>query len=276
MIRIEGPQGRLYKAPPGLLPSVTTVLKDTTPKPFNRDAWIHKIMRSGLTEVEGMIYAEKWIANGMSRQDAEVIARSFIGRPMNESEASDYANWKTPHSSERGNKLHHFIEKNLPVGVDLTWNARPESPDASTDQLIKSLWAAGILQQIKRVESLEQQLWWFRDGIGYAGSEDISYVTTDDRYFNGDWKSKDPKDYSHTKYSHEYKLQLIAYAAAKKQRHGILVDGSHINYCLSDGTAGEQQVINRKEAYELWNEWHFRLRAWWSTIGQNLTELRNA
>jgi hypothetical protein len=276
MIRIESPYGRVYKAPPGLLPSVTTILKDTTPKPFSRENWLAKLMRKGLSAYEASIYTERWTAEGASLEFANGIVQGFINTPMSRREASAYADWKTPHSSERGTRLHHFLENKLPVGVGLRWNQRPVAKDATTDLLVQSLWEAGILQQIKEVVSLEQPLWWFRDGIGYAGSEDISYRTYNDEFFNGDWKSKDPKDYSHTKYAHENKLQLIAYAAARKQRSGILVNGSHINYCLSDGSPGEQLMVSKAEAYELWNEWHFRLRAWWSTMGQNLKELRNA
>ena len=276
MIRIESPYGRIYKAPPGLLPSVTTILKDTSPKPFSRDNWLKKLMRKGLSTAEAGIYRERWLAEGLPLEAAQEIIEGFIDTPMSRVDAVEYADWKTPHSSDRGTKLHHFLENKLPVGIDLSWDERPVASDPTTDLLVQSLWQAGILQQIKQVVSLEESLWWFRDGIGYAGSEDISYKTFDDEFFNGDWKSKDPKDYSHTKYSHEYKLQLIAYAAARKQRSGILVNGSHINYCLSDGSPGEQLIVTKAEAYELWNEWHFRLRAWWSTIGQNLKELRNA
>jgi hypothetical protein len=276
MIRIESPYGRIYKAPPGLLPSVTTIMKATSPQPFNSKNWIRKIMKNGLSEIEGIIYAEKWIAQGMSREDAEVIARSFIDRPMDYQEAKTYTDWKSPHSANRGNKLHNFLEHVLPVEKEIQWIERPSAKDASTDQLVDSLWKANILQGIAKVVSLEQSLWWFKDGIGYAGSEDISYVGLDSCYYNGDWKSKDPKNYSHTKYAHEYKLQLIAYAAARKQRTGILVDGSHVNFCLSDGSPGEQLIVTRKEAYELWDEWMFRVRAWWSKLGDNLGELRNA
>jgi len=276
MIRFESPYGRIYKSPSGLLPSVTTILKATSPRPFNPNVWIRKIMSKGLSETEGMIYAEKWIAQGMSRQDAEVIARSFIGRSMNEAEAKAYTEWKSPHSSERGNKLHHFLENILPVNKEIDWTERPSASDASTDRLVESLWKAEVLQRIAKVVSLEEGLWWFRDGIGYAGSEDISYLDIDGLYYNGDWKSKDPKDYSHAKYAHEHKLQLIAYAAARKQRTGILVNGSHINFCLSDGSPGEQLVVSRQEAYELWDEWIFRVKAWWSKVGDGLGDLRNA
>lgn len=276
MIRIEGPKGRVYKSPEGLLPSVTTVLKATDPQPFNTERWIKALERKGLNAGEAAIYLEHLLVEGWEPAVAQARVDALTDQPISRQDAQDYVQWKTPHSSDRGTKLHNFLEHQLPIEQALTWEQRPVAPDQSTDRLVLSLWKAEILQRIQKVVSLEQQLWWFRNGIGYAGSEDISYIDKDGNYYNADWKSKDPKAYSHTKYAHEYKLQLIAYAAAKKQRYGVLVHGSHINYCLSDGSEGEQLTITRKEAAELWDEWMFRLKAWWSTIGTDLGDMRNA
>lgn len=276
MIRVEGPKGRLYKTTVGFLPSVTTVLKATQPEPFNTERWIKGLERTGLKPVEAVIYLEHLLASGIASKVAQERVSALTNQPMSRQSAELYVKWKTPHSADRGTKLHHFLEHQLPVEVELNWSERPTTAEASTDRLVESLWKAGILQRIHKVVSLEQQLWWSSNGIGYAGSEDISYIDIEGNYYNADWKSKDPKSYSHTKYSHEYKLQLIAYAGARKQRENVLVQGSHINYCLSDGSEGEQQIITRKEAAELWEEWIFRLRAWWSTIGNDLNDERNA
>jgi hypothetical protein len=275
LIRIESPLGRIYKAPPGYLPSVTTVLKDTCPDPFSSKKWIASLTRKGISQWEASIYASYWVNKGYATDVAVQIVSKFIDTPMSVSQAKEYMAWKGPHSSDRGTRLHHFLENTLPPNTPLQWEDRPTSDDPTVDLLVQSLWNANILQEIQEVVSLEEGLWWYKDGIGYAGSEDISYKTFSGHFWNGDWKSKDPKTYSQTLYSHEYKLQLVAYAGARRQRTRILVDGCRINYCYSNGQAGEQVIIPRSEARELWEEWHFRLQAWWTKLGKRIPEFSN-
>jgi hypothetical protein len=277
MLRIESPHGRLYKTEDGLiLPSVTTVVKATAKKPFSREVWAKKLTTKGLSEHEASIFTEFFIERGYAVAAAFRAVEQFIDNPMTREQADCYMDWKSPHSSRRGTRLHEFLEKILPVDTILDWKKCPECDLEETQLLVDSLWEGEILQQIKRVHSLEQRLWWYCDGIGYAGTEDINFDTWDNCKLSGDWKSKDPKHYCPTNYSHENKIQLIAYAGARFAREGRRMDGLNINYCFSSGIPGVQTIVTEEELSPLWNEWILRLKAWWGTIGKNALTERNA
>lgn len=277
MLRIDSPWGRLYKVENGLiLPSVTTVLKATEKRGFSRKTWSKKLTTKGLSHYEADIYAERWIAAGYPPALAHRHVEAFIEAPMTPEQAVQYMDWKSEHSAQRGNRLHKFLEDLMPIGQVLNWHHCPQTDDVTVQKLVNSLWEGEILQGIKQVHSVEQRLWWYSDGIGYAGTEDICYRTWEDLDFGGDWKSKDPKPYSHTKYDHEYRVQLIAYAGARYARKNMKVDGLHINFCLSNESPAEQTIVTGDECQELWSEWMIRLKAWWATIGTEALQQRYA
>jgi hypothetical protein len=277
MLRIESPYGRLYKTEHGLiLPSVTTVAKATAKKPFNREVWAKKLTTKGLTEYEASIFTEYFTERGYSVALAFKKVEAFIDTPMTREQADAYMDWKSAHSSRRGNRLHEFLEKILPVDTILDWKKCPECELDETQALVDSLWEGEILQQIKRVHSLEHRLWWYCDGVGYAGTEDINFDNWSGLKLGGDWKSKDPKHYCPTKYDHENKIQLVAYAGARFAREGRRMDGLNVNYCFSSGAPGVQTVVSEEELPVLWNEWVVRVKAWWATIGTKALTERNA
>lgn len=278
MLRIESPWGRLYRVENGLLlPSVTTVLKGTVKRGFNRATWERKLTTRGLSDYEARIFALYFIGRGMVPALAYHRIEEFIETPMNKEWAAIYMDWKSNHSSDRGNKLHEFLEETLPVGEVIQWKEKPLiTKHPEIQPFVDSLWEAGILQKIKKVHSLEQRLWWYNDGVGYAGSEDICYRTWEDLDFSGDWKSKDPKPYCQSKYDHEYRIQLIAYAGARFARKKMKMDGLHINFCFSDGSPAQQTVVTGDDCQALWSEWIVRLKAWWGTVGTQALSQRYA
>lgn len=278
MLRIDSPWGRLYKVQPTLiLPSVTTVLKATEKRGFNRSTWERKLITKGLSDYEASIFTAYFIGRGMVPALAYREVEEFIETPMNKKWAGIYMDWKSAHSSDRGNRLHNFLETTLPVGEILHWDKKPEVAEHPDIQpFVDSLWDGGVLQNIKRVHSVEERLWWYSDGIGYAGTEDICYETWDDLDVSGDWKSKDPKPYEQSKYDHEYRIQLIAYAGARFARKKMKMDGLHINFCFSDGSPAQQTVVTGDDCQALWSEWIVRLKAWWGTVGTQALSQRYA
>lgn len=277
MNRIESPWGRLYGAPPGLLPSVTTVLKATDPKPFNPAHWRQSVIRKGISAADAERYAPTFAAaQGLTVDYALAVLESWIERrlPYAQQEALAYAEayttWKSRHSADRGNELHGHLETLMPIGQPLLWSQQPVTDHPTTGPLLQSLWDGEVLQDIAEVVSVEQRLWYWSHGIGYAGSEDICYRSHRHGLLSGDWKSKDPKPYCPSLYGHDYKLQLVAYAGARAARKSQWVDGLAINYCFSDGSPAVQSLVSGAELDGLWREWQARLKAWWQTIGPHL------
>lgn len=277
MLRIDSPYGRLYEISNGLLlPSTTTVLKATEKRGFSKTVWSKKLTTKGLSDYESQIYAEHWIAQGWQPALAHRHTEQFILTPMEKVQAAHYMNWKSEHSASRGNRLHSYLENLLPVDEKLQWASCPESDDDAVQKLLQSLWEGEVLQNIKKVHALEERLWWYADGIGYAGTEDICYETHDGLIVSGDWKTKDPKPYDQSKYDHEYRVQLISYAGARVARRQMQMDGLHVNFCYSDGSPATQTIVTGDECKELWDEWIIRLKAWWATIGTQALNQRNA
>lgn len=277
MIRIQTAWGRLYKLRNGLLlPSVTTFLRATEKDPFNTKRWLKKLTTKGLSEHEAGIYTERFVAMGLTMSEALRYVSTFIDSPMPHGEAQDYMKWKTPHSAARGTKVHDFIEHGYPIGEILDHSKPPVAKNETTQKLVDSLYAGNILPNVRRILSTEQRLWYWNGEEGFAGTEDVFYETLQGTRASGDWKSKDPKPYSQEGYSHEYKMQLLGYAAARLPRLHMPAEELHINYCFSDGSPGEQVVVCRDEMRELWREFKIRLKAWWATVGPELEALRNA
>lgn len=277
MNRIDSPWGRLYSTPAGLAPSVTTVLKTTDPKPFSQVRWRDSVVRKGITAADAERYAPEFarlhrLDSATALQQLEHWIEQPLPYPPAEARthAEAYTTWKSEHSGKRGDALHLHLEQLLPVGQRLTWSSAPHSDDPTTNQLLQSLWHGGVLADIAEVISLEQRLWYCSNGIAYAGSEDICYRSHLHGLLSGDWKTKDPKPYCPSKYGHDYKLQLVAYAGARMARTGISVDGLAVNYCFTDGSPAVQDHISREELNALWLEWQARLKAWWQTIGPSL------
>lgn len=276
--RVDSPWGRLYATPHGLVPSVTTVLKATDPKPFSTARWRDSIVRKGISDADAQRYAPVFAQqHGIAAVAiAYRILEEWIERPLPypQAEARTYAeaftSWKSEHSSRRGDALHDHLEHLMPVGVPLQWTAPPQAEDPTTDALLQSLWQGEVLQDIEEVVSVEERLWYWRNGNGYAGSEDICYRSRRHGLLSGDWKSKDPKPYCASLYGHDYKLQLVAYAGARAARKDMRVDGLAVNYCFSDGQPAVQTVVGADELAGLWLEWQARLKAWWQTIGPKL------
>lgn len=278
MNRLDSPWGRLYATPAGLAPSVTTVLKATDPKPFSVSRWRDSIVRKGISAADALAYAPAFAQqHGLADDAAAAALALWVEQPLpyNLEQARSYAEafttWKSRHSSERGEALHGHLEQLLPTGQALSWKAPPQAPDATTDALLDSLWAGQVLQDIAEVISVEQRLWYARDGLLYAGSEDICYRSHRHGLLSGDWKTKDPKPYCPSRYGDDYKLQLVAYAGARAARTGLRVDGLVINYCFTDRSAAVQTVVPSDELAKLWLQWQARLKAWWATIGPQLT-----
>jgi hypothetical protein len=278
MNRIDSPWGRLYATPMGLAPSVTTVLKATDPKPFSQTRWRDSVVRKGITDADADLYAPVFARRHGIEQLAVAhrILEDWIQQPLPyplpeaQAHADAFTAWKSEHSGRRGDALHAHLEGLLPVGRPLTWEAPPRADDRATNALLESLWSGGVLSDITEVLSVEQRLWYWRNGIGYAGSEDICYVSARHGLLSGDWKTKDPKPYCPSKYGDDYKLQLVAYAGARAARLGTQVDGLAVNYCFTDGSPAVQSVVTQAELASLWLQWQARLRAWWATIGPQL------
>lgn len=277
MNRVESPWGRLYSTPAGLLPSVTTVLKATDPKPFSQVRWRDSVVCKGITAQNAALYTPVFAAqHGLSDDVAAAALALWVDRPLPynlqtaQAYADAYTSWKSQHSGERGDSLHGHLERLLPVGQPLLWSAPPSADDPATDALLESLWAGEVLQDIAEVISVEQRLWYFSGGVGYAGSEDVCYRSHRHGLLSGDWKTKDPKPYCPSKYGDDYKLQLVAYAGARAARLGMRVDGLAVNYCFTDGSPAVQTVVTGEERHRLWLQWQARLKAWWATIGTEL------
>jgi len=277
MNRIDSPWGRLYATPAGLAPSVTTVLKATDPKPFSPARWRDSVVRKGISAADAERYAPVFAArHGLSDDAAAAALALWIAQPLPynlhaaQAHAEAFTAWKSEHSGRRGDALHAHLEDLLPVGQPLRWSAPPQAPDATTDALLDSLWGGLVLQDIAEVLSVEQRLWYWSGGLGYAGSEDICYRSHRHGLLCGDWKTKDPKPYCPSKYGDDYKLQLVAYAGARAARFGTTVDGLAINYCFTDGSPAVQTVVGAAELARLWLQWQARLRAWWATMGPAL------
>jgi len=279
MNRIDSPWGRLYATPAGLAPSVTTVLKATDPKPFSPARWRDSIIRKGISAADAERYAPVFAArHGLSDDAATAALSLWIEQPLpyNLHEAQIHAEaftaWKSEHSGRRGDALHAHLEELLPVGAALTWGERaPAADDPTTSALLTSLWSGEVLSDIAEVLSVEQRLWYWSKGIGYAGSEDICYRSHRHGLLCGDWKTKDPKPYCPSKYGDDYKLQLVAYAGARTARLGTRVEGLAINYCFTDGSPAVQTVVGADELSRLWLQWQARLKAWWATMGPELS-----
>lgn len=274
MIRVDTPHGRGYWARKGLLlPSVTTVLKDTDPKPFSTAVWSKSLMRKGLSHHLAMVYAEAFIEQGLPPALAHRHTERFIETPMTRDEAKAYMAWKSPHSAERGNRLHKALEELLVVVPGACLTECPTDPDPATALLLQSLWKGGVLQQIEEVHSIEERLWYYYEDpktgecYGYAGSEDICYTSIRGKVATGDWKTKDPKSYSPTDYASEYKLQTVAYAVSRAVRKRQKIDELHIHYPFSDGSPAETVVCEKEEMRELWSDFVARLKAWWAIKG---------
>ena len=278
MNRIDSPWGRLYATPAGLAPSVTTVLKATDPKPFSQARWRDSIIRKGISHANAELYAPVFAQRHGIEQLAVAhrLLEGWINQPLPYSlvearaHAEAFTVWKSEHSGRRGDALHAHLEDLLPVGQALAWAGAPQSEDSATGALLESLWSGGVLPDIAEVLSVEQRLWYWSGGIGYAGSEDICYRSHLHGLVSGDWKTKDPKPYCPSKYGDEYKLQLVAYAGARAARLGVQVDGLAINYCFTDGSPAVQTLVERDELAVLWLRWQARLKAWWHTIGPHL------
>lgn len=277
MKRIESPWGRLYGTPAGLLPSVTTVLKITDPKPFSPARWRDSVIRKGISAADASSYAPIFAAaQGLTHDGATAVLAAWIKQPLPyaraeaEAHATAFTEWKSRHSSERGDRLHGCLEGMLPIAQPLQWSHCPSSDDPATSALLQSLWDGEVLQDIAEVVSVEERLWYARDGIGYAGSEDICYWSRRHGLLSGDWKSKDPKPYCPSRYGGDYKLQLVAYAGARAARYGMRVDGLAVNYCFTDGQPAVQSIVTAAELPGLWLQWQARLKAWWATIGPEL------
>ncbi len=278
MNRIDSPWGRLYATPAGLAPSVTTVLKATDPKPFSQVRWRDSVVRKGISVANAELYAPVFAAqHGLSDEAAIATLTLWIEQPLPydlavaRAHADAYTAWKSEHSGRRGDALHAHLEHLLPVGRSLVWAAAPQADDAATNALLSSLWYGGVLSDIAEVVSVEQRLWYASGDLIYAGSEDICYRSHRHGLLSGDWKSKDPKPYCPSKYGDDYKLQLVAYAGARAARTGIRVDGLAVNYCFTDGLPAVQTVVTKDELEGLWLQWQARLKAWWATIGPELT-----
>jgi hypothetical protein len=278
MNRIDSPWGRLYATPAGLAPSVTTVLKATDPKPFSLARWRDSIVRKGISAADAERYTPAFAARHGLGDDASAAALAlWVEQPLPynlheaQAEAEAFTAWKSEHSSRRGDALHAHLEELLPAGAALTWGeSAPPADDPTTSALLASLWSGEVLSDIAEVLSVEQRLWYWSSGLGYAGSEDICYRSHRHGLLCGDWKTKDPKPYCPSKYGSDYKLQLVAYAGARTARLGTQLDGLVINYCFTDGSPAVQTVVERQELAALWLQWQARLKAWWATIGPEL------
>jgi hypothetical protein len=52
---------------------------------------------------------------------------------------------------------------------------------------------------------------------------------------------------------------------------GTRVEGLAINYCFTDGSPAVQTVVGADELSRLWLQWQARLKAWWATMGPELS-----
>lgn len=278
MLRIKSPWGRLYYAPVGIIPSVTTVLKETSPRPYSPTTWSKSVKRKGISPLDAELFEDYLqqlyektgtVPFGETSWGAcvEHIAQ-MIESPVSSDDADFFIAWKSREAPMRGNRLHKRLEDLLVASQATNWTTRPVDEDRITDNLLLSLWKADVLQDIEFVHSVEKSVWYFSEGEGYAGSEDICYKSKRAGIVGGDWKSKDVKHYCPSTYSKEHQLQLIAYSGAKLARdRNFSVNGLAINYCFTDGSKGVQVIIDESKFNELWSEWKMRLRAWWQTIG---------
>lgn len=279
MNRLESPWGRLYETPLGWAPSVTTVLRTTSPKPFSPSRWRQRVQRQGITAADAALYADAFAAQqGLSLEAAQAELARWVDAPLPysaalaASHAQAFTDWKSNHSQQRGTRLHNRLETLLPVGEPLAWpQGCPQDADPACQRLLQSLWQGQILPDIAEVVSLEQELWYWCQGLGYGGSEDICYRSHRHGLLSGDWKSKDPKPYCPSQYGDDYLIQLIAYAGARAARFGTQVQGLAVNYCFTDGSPGVQTIVPPERLTTLWGQWQARLKAWWNTIGPELS-----
>lgn len=278
MRRFASPWGRLYETPKGLAPSVSTVLRATDPRPFNPLQWQRSILQRGISAEDAQRYAPVLAEQEqLSLVAAQQVLSRWVGQPLPYDaetaavHAGRFTRWKTQHSTERGNRLHAVLETLLPIGSNPTWQGGcPQVADPTDQLLLQSLWDGAVLSDIASVFSVEQRLWYWSKGYGYAGTEDIGYRSHRYGLVSADWKSKDPKPYCPSRYGQDYKLQLVAYAGAKAARLGIQPSGLLINYCFTDGQPAVQTVVQQHELAGLWLQWQARLKAWWHTVGPAL------
>lgn len=260
--------GRIYEIADNLyLPSMTTVLKDTDPDPFDQKVWLKSLTRKGLTEHCARIYMQRFEAAGMPPHQAWDVVSGLVDTGMSKADALAYMEWKTPHSSDRGDRLHKALETILPGHRGIEFEEPPEVEEADTNLLLRSIHSSGALSLIDSVVSVEERMYYFRNGMGIAGSEDICYRTPCSKTITADYKTKDPKPYRQEPYAAPYKLQVVGYAAMRTIRKGMTVDECHIHYPFSDGSPSELVVVEKPEMKTLWAEVNDKMALWFEMFG---------
>jgi hypothetical protein len=270
MNKVEIQGRRFYLTPHGWQPSSTTLLKDT--KPFNRTFWKKSLMEKGITAHAATLYIEAYAnMKQISITESLEIIGTWIGAPMPEDETGAYMDWKKISSSERGNTLHKFLEDTLPLQTELSITEKPEAPDLLTNNLLESLWKAGVLQDISFINSVEKSTYWYNPvfGGGFAGTEDINYISRSFGKCRGDWKTKEPKKDSPTKTASEHKLQLVSYAGADVANGGESPDHLIVAYPFTDGSPAAMVKMDKKEQKKYWEKFLIRVGSWWDQYGED-------
>lgn len=270
MNKVEILGRRFYLTPHGWQPSVTTLLKDT--KPFKKVYWKKSLMEKGITAHAATLYIEAYAEmKSITIDKALETVGAWVESPMPEEEANTYMDWKKISSSERGSSLHKFLEDTLPLRRELTITEKPIAADMLTNNLLESLWKAEILQDISMVNNVEKTTYWYNPsfGGGFAGTEDIDYVSRTLGRCRGDWKTKEPKKYSPTKFGSEHKLQVVAYAGADICNGGEQPDHLVVLYPFTDGSKAAMIKMNQKEQKKCWDRFLLRVESWWDEYGQD-------
>lgn len=286
--RIDTPYGRFYQHSSGAIaPSVTTVLEQTqsAKEAMGLIRWRKRVKDQGLKEEEAMRYCQALIDAGSDPDWAYSFAMNRVGRELSQHEANAYLTWRSCSSSDRGTALHKALEDGLPLYLQggkrqpFRSYVKKEQTD-TTMLLIQSLEQGGVINGFTKIHRIEEKLWYSSSTHGsFAGTIDID---ADADFGHGitayaqDWKTKDPKHYCPTQYSHKNKLQLVAYAGALLPRFCRRIEGLAVNYCFTDGSPAVQALAHGNELNELWDEWTMKLRVWWGTIAPDCEILRNA
>jgi hypothetical protein len=260
----------LYNDETLFAPSVTTFLKETEVRPFSRKTWKAILFRKGITPYDAELYVPayaKW--QDIEIAEAEEIVAEFINTSLPGGIADHFMPWKTKHSADRGNMFHDHAMKHLKPGIDFHMDLIPETDNEVLSNLVRSVKASGLLENVKRIVGIETSLYYVApNGNRYAGSEDIAYETHDGKLVTADWKSKDKKHYSQLDYASENILQGVGYAGARSVRYGRKVDEVHIIYPFTDGSTAEVAIVDADAVKEQWKALKMRLSVWWETLSQ--------
>lgn len=251
-------------------PSMTTFLKETDPKPFNRNRWKYSLIRKGISPTDAELYIPYYaVWKDIEISEAEEIVGEWIEGGMPPDVVDHFMPWKTKHSSERGDAFHDYIMKNVRPGDNFDIRSVPKPRNEVTAKLLESVRSCELIYKVKRIVGIETFLYYVgSDGRSYAGSEDLAYETVDGKLVTADWKSKDKKHYSQLDYADENVLQGVGYSGARSCRFGRRVDEVHIIYPFTDGSPAECKIVPAEEVAQKWKEVKTRLDIWWTTLSK--------